>query len=168
MPPLLGVFALLNMKPNKITIDIYSLNWSNLLDDWAWLLQKNYSPILVTAFGDMFLRDENGRVDFLDLISGKLTQVADSVEEMQQLINVRENQVEWLMIEVFAALQTQGVYFGEGQCYSFIQPPVLGGQLEPDNIEVTDIYTHVSLAGQIHRQVKDLSAGTKITDIKIG
>ena len=114
------------------------------------------------------MRDEQGRVDFLDLISGKLKHVADSVEEMQQLINTRENQVEWLMTEVFATLQAQGVYFGEGQCYSFIKPPVLGGQLEPDNIEVADIYTHVSLAGQIHRQVKDLPAGTKITDIKIG
>ena len=156
------------MKPNKITIDIHNLDWSILLNDWSWLLTKSYSPILVTAFGDMFLRDESGRVDFLDLISGKLKHVADSVEEMQQLINVKENQAEWLMTEVFATLQAQGVYFAEGQCYSFIKPPVLGGQLEPDNIEVTDIYTHVSLAGQIHQQVKDLPAGTKITDIKIG
>ena len=156
------------MKPNKITIDIHTLDWTVLLNDWTWLLKKQYSPILVTAFGDMFLRDTDGRVDFLDLISGKLTQVADSVEEMQQLINIRENQVEWLMTEVFATLQAQGIYFGDGQCYSFIQPPILGGQLEPDNIEVTDIYVHVSLAGQIHRQVKDMPAGTKITDIKIG
>jgi len=54
----------------------------------------------------------------------KLKQVADSVEEMQQLINVRENQTEWLMTEVFATLQEQDVYFGEGQCYGFIKPPV--------------------------------------------
>ena len=156
------------MKPNKITIDIYTLDWKILLNAWAWLLPKSYTPVLVTAFGDMFLADEQGCVDFLDLISGKIARVANSVEEMQRLINVRENQKKWLMTEVFAVLQAQQIYLNEGECYSFVRPPILGGKLEPKNIEVCDIYTHVSMAGQIHRQVKNLPAGTKITNIKIG
>lgn len=53
------------MSSNKITLDISNLDWNALLADWSWQLKKNYSPLLMTAFGDMFLCDEEGCVDFL-------------------------------------------------------------------------------------------------------
>ena len=39
----------------------------------------------MTAFGDLFLRDEAGRVHFLDLMAGEFKQAAASQEEFERL-----------------------------------------------------------------------------------
>ncbi len=52
--------------------------------------------------------------------------------------------------------------------YSCKTPLSLGGQLEAENFERTDLQVHYSRLGQIHRQTKDLPPGTKIGRIKFG
>ena len=59
-----------------------------------------------------------------------------------------------------------GMRPGPNECLSFRRLPVLGGQLDPDNLEKCSIPVHFSIAGQIHRQIKNLPPGTPI-DIKI-
>ncbi len=54
-----------------------------------------------------------------------------------------------------------------GQCFGYKVPPVLGGEVEPDNFEPTDLQVHFGILGQIHREVKDLPEGTPISEIKI-
>jgi hypothetical protein len=38
--------------------------------------------------------------------------------------------------------------------------PALGGQLAPNNFEMCEI--HLSIAGRVHRQIKDLPPGTPV------
>jgi hypothetical protein len=54
-----------------------------------------------------------------------------------------------------------------GECYSCDIPPTLGGQLDPEDFERTELQTHFSVLGQLHRQTKHLTAGTKIDRINI-
>jgi len=46
-----------------------------------------------------------------------------------------------------------------GECYGCKTPLSLGGQLEEDNFERTDLQVHYSILGQLHRQTKHLPPG---------
>jgi hypothetical protein len=60
---------------------IDGLRSQDLLEDWAWLIRKPYLLIAMNKFGDVFLRDESGRIDFLELASGQITNVAGTTAE---------------------------------------------------------------------------------------
>lgn len=69
-----------------------------------------------------------------------------------------------LVMDQMAALQ---VGTAKNQSFSFKRPPILGGAIAADNSEVSDVVVHFSIAGQFHRQVKDLPPGMKIRNVKI-
>jgi hypothetical protein len=71
------------------------------------------------------------------------------------------------MFDVVDGQAALGMKPEKDQCLSFKHPPALGGELEPDNIEVSDVWVHFSIAGQLLRQIKDVPAGTRITDIVV-
>jgi hypothetical protein len=145
-----------------------SYEGSAILGDWDWLLQQHYELWLVTKFGDAFLkkRDE-GSIHWLNTVQGSVEFVAADEEAFERECHVPENLNAWFMPEVVKGQELLGMTPRKDQCLSFVHPPVLGGQLDPDNIEVTDIAVHFSIMGQIHRQVKDLPEGTKIDSIRI-
>jgi hypothetical protein len=60
-----------------------------------------------------------------------------------------------------------GLVPGDGQVLSFNVPPVLGGALEPESLELTNFVVPVNIAGQIHQKVQTLPPGTPITGIAI-
>lgn len=45
-------------------------------------------------------------------------------------------------------------------------PSQLGGSPDVGNVEVTDVVA-VNIAGQVHRQIRDLPAGTKISGVTL-
>ncbi len=46
----------------ELLIRTPNLDCQRLLSYWRWLLQKDYHPIVMTAFGDWFLLDDDGSV----------------------------------------------------------------------------------------------------------
>ena len=42
--------------PAHLTITTDALSFDSLLADWRWLVHPGYTPVLMTAFGDLFLR----------------------------------------------------------------------------------------------------------------
>ena len=115
----------------------------------------------------MFLAEASGRVLWLDTGTGQLHQIASSVAEFQQLRQQPEHADQWFIPQLVGDLISSGVRLSAGQCYSYKKPPILGGEIEPANFEPTDLSVHFRVLGQIHRQVKDLPPGSKITNIKI-
>jgi len=151
----------------RANIPLDGLSSSDLLEDWAWLCKKPYTLIAMTNFGDMFLCDESGGVHFLDLLSAKLSSVANSVTEFQELAADKEKQRQWFLTDLLTEIELAGPALSAGQCFSFKKPPALGGRVELANVEIASIAVYVSLMGQIHHQLKDLPPGTKIQGIKI-
>ena len=139
-----------------------------LLSEWRWLTGPDLQLWHVTKAGDAFLRDQsNGAIYFLDIMNGNVERIAPSESSFEEAVTVPENAERWLMPAIVDGQAVLGMKPGTNQCLSFKHPPVLGGQLDPDNFETCDVLVHFSIAGQIHRQVKDLPAGTKIENIKI-
>jgi hypothetical protein len=57
---------------------------------------------------------------------------------------------------------------GATEVLTFKIPPVLGGAIEVENIAALDYVVASSIAGQLHRQVKDLPPGTAVSGFTIG
>jgi len=121
----------------------------------------------MNQFGDMFLCNDKGEIYFLDIIKGEANKIADSVAELEVLLLDKEVEASLFLTELLTELEREGITLAEGQCFSFRIPPVLGGKMESSNVEVCSISVHVSLVGQILRQVRHLAPGTKVGPFRI-
>jgi hypothetical protein len=148
------------MTLKDLTVDFSHVDRAALLSDWRWLTGATKLPILLTASGDAFLQDEDdGSVHVLDVAAGELSQVARSTEEFRALLGDREFVAGHFAVEMVGDLRQAGRSLASGQIYTFKTPPVLGGEYELENVEVTDIEVHFSVNGQIHEQVRALPPG---------
>jgi hypothetical protein len=152
--------------PAHLVIPIEGLPFDSLLADWRWLIGGNYTPILMTAFGDLFLRDDAGHIHFLDLMAGQFKQVAKSDEEFNTLCQDRERRRTWFLGFFLTEIRKALGELAPGECYGCKIPLSLGGELTPENFERTDLRTHYSVLGQLHRQTHNLPLGTKINRIE--
>jgi len=140
----------------------------SLLAEWHWLIGEQRLPILIAAIGNAFVQDaQDGSVHLLDAGEGSLTQVSDSVDEFRDLLNDEDFVAAYFDVEAVAEMKSAGRVLEPGQVWGFIRPPVLGGAFGTDNYEPMDLEVHLSIQGQIHRQVKDLPPGTPISSIKL-
>lgn len=151
---------------NELTINPAGLDFATLLQDWSWLVPETMTPVVVSALGDLFLRDVDQAIFWLDTGAGKLTRVADSPEHFKQLMVQAEYANQWFVPQLIGDLIESGQVLKAGQCYSYDIPPGLGGEFSVDNIRPTDIRVHFSMFGQLFRQTKDLPDGTPIHDIQ--
>src|SRR5262249_20111432 len=99
---------------------------------------------------------------WLDTGAGRLTEIAASLNEFQQLRQQPANAAEWFVPQLVGDILQRGVRLAPGQCFSYKLPPIVGGQMEPTNFEATNLLVHFSILGQINRQAKDLPDGTPI------
>jgi hypothetical protein len=140
---------------------------NSLLSDWRWLVAANLEPTITTAFEDVFLSDEAGKVHFLDATYGELKQVADSHAEFEQLCEDRDFRRKYFQSLFVMEMRKMHGDLEAGECYSCDIPPTLGGQLAAEEYDRTDLETHFSILGQLHHQTKHLPAGAKIDRINI-
>lgn len=150
----------------ELTVSPDGVDLDGLLDEWRWLADTSYQPVVISALGDLFLRHDDGRIFRLDTGWGRLTEVAASAAEFKQLMVKPENAGEWFVPGLVGDLLAAGKQLGPGQCFGVKVPPVLGGAIEPENFEPVDLVVHFGMLGQIHRQVKQLPPGTPIGEIR--
>jgi hypothetical protein len=152
---------------DDLTINPKGLDFEELMESWRWLVDASFAPVLLSALGDFFLQDASGAVYWLDTAWGRLTKVADNLEEFHRLRVDPANAREWFRAELVGQLKAAGVKLKRQQCFGWKVPPALGGEESPDNLEPTDVSVHFGILGQIREQVKDLPPGTPIGEIKI-
>ncbi|MDD5141496.1 MAG: DUF1851 domain-containing protein [Verrucomicrobiales bacterium] len=153
--------------PSHLIAKIDGITTETLLSDWQPLVQGRFTPLVMTAFGDLFLCDEAGRVHFLDLTFGKFDLVAASQDEFDRLCEDRERRQNWFIGHLVTELRKLHGELAVGQCFGCKVPIWLGGKLEASNFERTDIQVHFSVLGQLYRQTQHLPPGTKINDVRI-
>jgi hypothetical protein len=128
------------------------------LQAWRWLTGSDATPWLVTALGDVFVKAGDGRISFLDTYVGQLSEAAAANTDWTRALQSAGNLDQWFDPSLVSALRGRGLRLGPEQCYSPIEPLILGGQMEPQNFEVTDWRVHVGLMGRMHPRLKDLPA----------
>jgi len=132
------------------------------LEDWAWTGATSLTPIGASPFGDVFLKGRDG-ISMLDTLEGHLVPAFADLDEMRRVLATPEGQDRFLTAGLALAAAERGLVPGTRQVYAYSTPPVLGGPVSVDNVEVMDFVVWLSLTGQIHDQVRNLPPGTRIS-----
>jgi GNAT superfamily N-acetyltransferase len=144
------------------TISLAGIDTDSLLEFWRWLLPATHRPLFANALGDLFLADPDGQVLWLDVGSGQVEAVATSEAEFDRAAADPENAGLWFGAALVEDLREAGKVLGPGECYSYLQLPLLGGEYEPGNFKVADLVTHFRVWGPIHEQLRDLPDGATV------
>jgi Domain of unknown function (DUF1851) len=156
------------MTLDDLTVSFSHLDRDRLLNDWTWLIGVSKLPILLTASGNAFLQDrDDGSIHVLDVGDGRVHKVAGSVEALSGLLVSRDFVATNFAVQRIGNLRASGRALPAGSIYSFKKLPILGGEYDLANFEVTDIEVHFSIAGQLHERVAALPVGTVVNRVTI-
>jgi hypothetical protein len=152
---------------NELTVNFDRLDRERLLDDWRWLIGSSKQPILLSAIGDAFVQDEDdGTVHLLDTAAGACQRVAADEAEFRNLLTDAQWATDHLAVEAIVDFLGNDLRLEPGQIYSWKRPPALGGEYELANAATADIEVHFSITGQLHEQLRDLPAGTPVSEVR--
>lgn len=142
--------------------DVESLSIDRLLREWRWLCPQTVELVARNVFGDLYLRDEAGKIWRLDVTIGRFEKVAESDDQFRKFASDADRRQEWFAERDEAAAARQGLVPGKDQCIAFKTPLVFAESGKPNSAYVADLYEQVSFLGDLHRQLKDVPDGGKI------
>src|SRR5262249_25703840 len=115
------------MSARDYLIHHEGFDWPTLLADWHWLLPRHLTVWLMNKYGDLLIVLDDGSVWMLDVGGGSFKKTAQSREDFCEKIDEDDNANDWLMIPLVDQLVKAGITLGPGECYSYRQAPILGG-----------------------------------------
>lgn len=133
----------------KYAIEHADVDWPHLLSYWAWLLPREVTVWIMNRFGDLFLVLGDSSVHVLDVGMGSLRRVADDRDDFAVRIDEGDNANDWLMIPLVDKLVESGLLLRPGECYSYLELPILGGDYtvkehpcSPDSTALQGLWAH--------------------------
>jgi hypothetical protein len=145
----------LTCTPDKEALDA-------LAEAWAWQLGDAFTPLLFTAFGDMFFEADAGGIFWLNTGTAEVERVAESVEGFNNLL--RDDVADdWLLPGLVEALLEAGKTRAEGECYTFVTLPIfVEGEYTIENLNPVPAIEHFVLTGTILEKMDDLPDGANV------
>jgi hypothetical protein len=140
--------------------------YSGALEAWRFLGVDGKQPLFCSPFGDVFLQSDDG-VWFLDVVGGTLSREWSSVQDLEAALNTVDGQSHFLMVGLAQSAADLGLVPSPQQVIFFKIPPMVGGALAADNLELADMVVAINLFGQIHQQTRHLPPGTRISGLRI-
>jgi len=138
------------------------LDCERLLACWRWLCPQQVTLINRNAYGDLFLRDEEGKVFWLDVATGSLSQIADSESRFFALSEDTDKLEEWFAESDARDAAERGLIPGPTQCIGFSVPLVFAESASGNSPYIAYIYDHVGFLGDLHKQIAATPDGTKV------
>jgi hypothetical protein len=161
------------MTEPEIFAPVDDLGTGDALEAWRWLVGPQTQVRLLTSMGDLFVLKRSGflgkqEVWMIDTYSGTQVAVAPDWATFKKRIASPDEEVsDWLKFDLLCELREAGLVLSRGECFSPTIPPVVGGCFDCANFTATSWKVHIGISGQIHYQVKDLPAGTRINGFDI-
>jgi len=125
------------------------LDAERVLRAWRWLIRPEFSPVLCTACGDLFLQRPGGAVFWLDVANGAFRSAAPSGEALDTQARDPERYDEWFKPRLVQAARKHSRPLREGECYSYTLPPALGGRNDAKNLSPRPIAEHFDAMGAL-------------------
>jgi hypothetical protein len=138
------------------------LDVDRLLSEWRWLCPQPMALIARSAFGDLFLRDADGKIFKLDIAVGQMNEVAGSETEFRNLAATKEKREQWFAESDELAAIEQGLNPNQDQCVVFKTPIIFAESGTPNNAYVGSLYEQVSFLGDLNRQISEIPDGSKV------
>jgi hypothetical protein len=128
---------------------------------WDWLLGENWSPILFSIWGDVFIQKPDGVV-WVNTGTAEVTVVAADQDEFRERL-MGESRTDWFLPELVDLLHAKGKRPALGQCFTYAIYPIFAeGKYVPENFKAVPAREHFGLSGDLHRQIRDLEDGSKV------
>src|SRR4029077_106954 len=158
---------LLNRDAER-SFNVEGLDVNRLLEQWRWLSTDPMTLVARNVFGDMFLRTTKGKILWLNVGDGTLSEIAESRSGFQHCLAEPAKRELWFAELRLAAFAEQGLKPNDLQCIGFKTPVIFAESANvPNNAYVADLYEHVSFLGDLHRQIADSPNGGKVR-LKVG
>lgn len=128
---------------------------------WAWLLGDDWSPILFSIWGDVFIQRPDG-VAWVNTGTADVTIVAADQDEFREKL-MGEAREDWFLPRLVGLLHEQGKRPAPGECFTYAIYPIFAeGKYVPENFNSAPAADHFGASGSIHRQIRDLEDGAKV------
>jgi hypothetical protein len=138
-------------------LNLRGVDWARVLASWGWMLPRRFSLLFINRFGDVFIVQEDESIHMLNLATGTLERLADRLEDFADLLEVDVLRENWLLTRLVDACIEAGLELGPNQIYGYKIPPSLGGAMDLENVEITDIPTHFHGLAEIQQQLDDMN-----------
>ena len=140
--------------------------YASAFEAWSWLDLRGKQPLFSSLFGDVCFDSSDG-LWWLDTLEGTLTQPWESREQARVVLSSEEGRDLYLLEGLVMGALRRGVRPGPEQIYVFVVPPILGGQIDADQLDVIDFVVGLHITGQLHEQVKDFPPGTPVSGVTV-
>ena len=131
-------------------------------EGWGWKIGKPGTIIAQNSFGNIILRNEDGRYFRIIPEDLKCVHLADSWEELERVRGMEAFQQDWEMRRLVEQAEKSLGSLSEGECYHLVIPGVLGGAYAIENIKRIAITDWLGFSGEVARPIEDLPEGTQV------
>jgi hypothetical protein len=143
--------------------NVGELSAERLLAEWRWLCPAPVKIIARSAFGDLFLQTESGTVSKLDVSTGQIIEVAETIDQFLLATEMPHKRRELFVEDDEEAAARLGIVPGTMECIGFKTPLCFReSSMTLDNMYVADLYEYVSFLGDTHNQIANLPDGAKV------
>lgn len=133
---------------------------------WSWVGLDPKEVVASNSFGNVIVRDHDGKYWRICPEELSCQVVASSETEFQTLFAESEFVTDWEMAALEAAARERFGPLAPERCYCLKMPRVLGGEYRLDNLGTNSRIELVSFSGDVAEQIKDVPDGGKV-EIKI-
>lgn len=152
----------MNAEDMLEALPIDSAESDALLRHWRWLIPESFQLLCVTKLGDAFLQAADQSIWWLDVGSAEFEPVAQDRSDWLGRLQDSGILNQWSGRVLVKNLEQHGLRLAPGQCFTYLQCPILGGDYEPSNFMLVTIQEHFNIWGPIHEQLRDLPDGTEV------
>lgn len=121
---------------------------------WPELGGQRIRPLLVSAFGDIYVETSAGDVWVAQPLELTCEPVAKSVDELQRLFSDAEWAQERLLTEVALLAQERGKGRSQAQVFAVAPHPSLGGRIGVENLMAMDLEVWHHICSEIRLQIQ--------------
>jgi Domain of unknown function (DUF1851) len=147
---------------SEITIQPSDAAVSSLREHWRWQLGDDWTPIMFSVIGDVFIEVASGTVWWLSTATGALEQIAESQQQFSELLG-SERADEWFLPGLVDALRAQGKMLGTDQCYTYAILPIFAqGSFSAENMHPLNAAEHFCVSGRVQERIRQLPDGAEV------
>ena len=134
----------------------------DIKDSWGWIGIEPEEIVGENDFGNLMIKDVEGKYWRLCPEDVYLEVVAANREELDNLSRNQEFLEDWYMRALVEQAESKFSSLKPGYKYYLVIPAVLGGGYDISNINTAPLSEIIRLSGHIAKEIKDLPDGAKI------
>lgn len=131
-------------------------------ESWGWVGIEPEEVVGENDFGNLIVRDAQGKYWRLCPEDLYCKVVAQNRKELDELSNNQEFLADWYMVALVNEAQSKLGSLQPGRKYHLAIPGALGGAYKADNIHTIEQLEQIRFSGAIGQQIKDLPDGARI------